>query len=181
MQSAARDGEASLPQGVVVLPLAGNPDARGNFIEIFRTTWPTKVSPRQWGMIQSKPGVMRGMRVHPRHDEFIVTMTGTTLVAVKDLRRAAPSFGRVALLRLEAERPVLVALPHGIAHGFYHVTAGSLLLGASHDYDPADELGFHWADPANGIDWPIADPELSDRDRHAPPLATLLASLGGGL
>jgi len=37
-------------------------------------------------------------------------------------------------------------------------------------YDPADEFGVVWNDPDIGIDWPISDPRLSDRDRALPPL-----------
>jgi dTDP-4-dehydrorhamnose 3,5-epimerase len=35
-------------------------------------------------------------------------------------------------------------------------------------YDPADELGVAWDDPALGIEWPGTDPVLSERDRQNP-------------
>jgi dTDP-4-dehydrorhamnose 3,5-epimerase len=35
-------------------------------------------------------------------------------------------------------------------------------------YNPADELGVAWDDPAIGADWGIADPILSERDRTNP-------------
>ena len=39
--------------------------------------------------------------------------------------------------------------------------------------DAALDLAVAWDDPDLGIDWPIVDPILSERDRSAPPLATL--------
>jgi dTDP-4-dehydrorhamnose 3,5-epimerase len=35
-------------------------------------------------------------------------------------------------------------------------------------YNPADELGVAWDDPAIAADWGVADPILSDRDRKNP-------------
>ena len=37
-------------------------------------------------------------------------------------------------------------------------------------YNPADELGVAWNDPALAITWPITDPILADKDRGAPTL-----------
>ena len=31
-------------------------------------------------------------------------------------------------------------------------------------YDPADEIAIAWNDPDIGIDWPVADPIVSDKD-----------------
>ncbi len=38
-------------------------------------------------------------------------------------------------------------------------------------YDPATEAGIAWDDPEVGVEWPIADPQLSERDAGAPQLA----------
>ena len=40
-------------------------------------------------------------------------------------------------------------------------------------YAPDDEVGILWSDPEIGIEWPIADPIISDKDRQFQPLATL--------
>jgi len=40
-------------------------------------------------------------------------------------------------------------------------------------YDRASEVGIAWNDPVLAIPWPIADPVLSERDRHHPTLAEL--------
>ena len=38
-------------------------------------------------------------------------------------------------------------------------------------YDPSDEGGVIWNDPAIGIRWPISEPSLSKKDAVLPPLA----------
>jgi len=38
-------------------------------------------------------------------------------------------------------------------------------------YDPATESGVAWDDPDIGVEWPIDEPLLSERDKSAPKLA----------
>ena len=38
-------------------------------------------------------------------------------------------------------------------------------------YDPATEAGIAWDDPDVGVEWPVAEPLLSERDKAAPRLA----------
>jgi dTDP-4-dehydrorhamnose 3,5-epimerase len=175
---ATERADQSLPLGVVRHPLASRVDARGSFTEIFRRNWPVGVEPLQWGLIRTDAGVLRGVHAHPRHDEFVLAIAGTMLLGVKDARVDSPSFGRSALLTLSGERAELVTLPHGVAHGLYHATDSSMLLAMSHYYDPADDIGCHWADPELGIAWPVRDPVLSERDRTAAPFTELVTVLG---
>jgi dTDP-4-dehydrorhamnose 3,5-epimerase len=38
-------------------------------------------------------------------------------------------------------------------------------------YDAKADAGIRWNDAALGIDWPVSDPVLSDKDRETPLLA----------
>jgi dTDP-4-dehydrorhamnose 3,5-epimerase len=69
---------------------------------------------------------------------------------------------------LSAENFRQCYLPPGFAHGFAVVSAVAQVEYKCTDlYDPKSELGIAWNDPAIGIDWPLSDPLLSDRDmRH---------------
>ena len=40
-------------------------------------------------------------------------------------------------------------------------------------YDPATEKGIAWDDPEVGVDWQVAEPLLSERDKTAPRLAEI--------
>jgi dTDP-4-dehydrorhamnose 3,5-epimerase len=177
--SRATEGEtpAALPRGVTLWPLQPHRDERGSFAELYRQSWATGIEPRQWGLLTTEPNVLRGMHAHPRHDEFIAVTAGRLFVAIKDLRPHSPSYLRPAQLLLTGEAPALLTLPRGVAHGFYSHTRCSVLIAATHDYDPTDDLGCRWSDPDLGIDWPCGDPQLSARDRDAPPLASLLAAI----
>jgi dTDP-4-dehydrorhamnose 3,5-epimerase len=42
-------------------------------------------------------------------------------------------------------------------------------------YDPETEAGIAWNDPDVGVEWPVDDPQVSDRDANAPTLAELNA------
>ena len=44
-------------------------------------------------------------------------------------------------------------------------------------YDPATEAGIAWDDPDVGVEWGVADPLLSERDKTAPNLAEVAESL----
>jgi len=57
-----------------------------------------------------------------------------------------------------------------VAHGLLILTPSVYVLGASHYYDAADELGCHWQDPALELRWALADAKLSARDAALPPL-----------
>jgi dTDP-4-dehydrorhamnose 3,5-epimerase len=166
-----------LPQEVELWPLTHHRDDRGSFTELFRAAWPMGFEPVQWGHLMSDPGVLRGMHVHPVHDEFITVTNGRMFVALKDLRPHSPTYLMAAQLTMAEDEPALLRLPHGVAHAFYAAVRASVLIGASHTYDPEDDLGCHWSDPALGIDWPCTAPLLSARDRNAPRLRVLIEQL----
>ena len=44
-------------------------------------------------------------------------------------------------------------------------------------YDPATEAGIAWDDPEVGVEWPLADPVVSERDATAPRLAEIADEL----
>ena len=63
-------------------------------------------------------------------------------------------------------------------HGFCLLSdEADVLYRLSSYYDPELEMGVAWDDPEIGIEWPIDDPRLSDRDRSAPKLADVANSL----
>jgi dTDP-4-dehydrorhamnose 3,5-epimerase len=61
-----------------------------------------------------------------------------------------------------------VFIPPGVAHGFGALTDMTITYLVDNYYNPADELGVAWDDPAIGADWGITDPILSNRDQKNP-------------
>jgi dTDP-4-dehydrorhamnose 3,5-epimerase len=66
-------------------------------------------------------------------------------------------------------------VPEGFAHGFCVLSETALFLYKCSDfYAQTDEGGILWSDPAIGIEWPITDPIISDKDNRLPCLSALL-------
>ena len=62
-----------------------------------------------------------------------------------------------------------VYVPEGFAHGFQTLADDSeVLYMMSEFFHPECAGGVRWDDPAFGIEWPVADPLISDRDRNYP-------------
>jgi dTDP-4-dehydrorhamnose 3,5-epimerase len=152
-------------------------DERGVFTELHRADWDTGVAPVQWNAVRSEAGVLRGVHVHPRHDDYLLLVAGRATVGLRDLRPGAPAGGRACCVELDAAAPRAITIPHGVAHGFYFHEASLHVYAVSHYWDPADELGCHWADPELGIGWPVSEARLSPRDAALPLLAGLAVEL----
>jgi len=165
--------ESDLPLGVERRPLVIQRDARGSFSELYRAEWGVGLDPIQWSVTASRASTLRGMRVHPRHDDYLVVVQGRISVGLRDLRPGSPTENRSAVIELCGNDPAGLFIPHGVAHGFYSHDASIYVLGVSSYFDEADELGFHWADPALEIRWPATSPTVSDRDATLPPLSSL--------
>jgi dTDP-4-dehydrorhamnose 3,5-epimerase len=119
--------------------------------------------------------VLRGLhyQLPPKtQGKLIRIVTGEVFDVAVDLRRGSPTYGRWTGVRLSGDNGRSLWVPPGFAHGYlvlsetcdftYKVTA---------EYDPALDRGIRWDDPAVGIEWPLAAPVLSDRDRGQPLLA----------
>jgi dTDP-4-dehydrorhamnose 3,5-epimerase len=91
--------------------------------------------------------------------------------------RPAAAEGASALVELGEDPLTAIALPHGVAHGFYYRERSLHLYAVSEYWNVADELGCHWADPELELDWPAEPTLVSERDATAPPLADLLEQL----
>ena len=166
----------NLPDGVQLTPLKMHRDERGWLSEIFRDEW-RRADPCQWNVTMTQPGVLRGVHLHHRHRDYLVVVHGRMTVGVHDLRPKSPTYGRSASFEMSADRLSALIVPTGILHGFYCHESTLYLYGVDSYYDPDDELGCHWADPALGIAWPCRDPLLSERDREAGSLAELATRL----
>ncbi len=67
----------------------------------------------------------------------------------------------------DAHRQLFV--PVGFGHGFAVLSdVADVAYLLSSIYDPATESGIAWDDPDVGVEWPVVDPLLSERDRSRP-------------
>lgn len=162
-----------LVEGVAVHALEPHPDARGVFTEVFRSSWDLQVTPAQWNVVHSEPNVLRGVHAHWRHTDYLTVVAGRASIGLYDLRAGSRTEGVGAIVELAASVPTAIVIPTGVAHGFYFHEHSIHVYAVSHEWDPADELGCRWDDPALGIEWPSADPHISPRDANLGPLSSL--------
>jgi dTDP-4-dehydrorhamnose 3,5-epimerase len=91
-----------------------------------------------------------------------------------DIRRSSPTFGRWHGLNLSAENKRQFFIPPGFAHGFAVLSENALFAyKCTEFYTPQNELTLAWNDPDIGIQWPLDNPQLSEKDAHGPRLKDL--------
>jgi dTDP-4-dehydrorhamnose 3,5-epimerase len=157
--------------------LEAHPDSRGWLAEVYRDSWGVGFRPTQWNLVRSRAGVLRGVHVHPRHDDYLIVVAGSAVIGLRDLRRGSPTEGLVTMVGLSGQSPAALVIEHGVAHGFFFLEESLHVYSVSHDWDPADELACHWRDPDLGLAWPAGEALVSPRDRDAPSLNRLLGDL----
>jgi dTDP-4-dehydrorhamnose 3,5-epimerase len=60
-------------------------------------------------------------------------------------------------------------VPEGFAHGFCVLSEfATFSYQCTALYEAKTDAGIRWNDAALGIDWPVSDPLLSDKDRITP-------------
>jgi dTDP-4-dehydrorhamnose 3,5-epimerase len=158
-------------------------DNRGLFVETYRRSW----IPGGREMVQAnrgdrQAGTVVGLHYHRFQSDYWYVPFGTIRVVLFDLRTASPTEGAVWTTDLGRQTDGShchdgVFIPPGVGHGFAALSDCTLSYLVDGYYDPADELGVAWNDPAVTVDWGIADPTLSDRDAALPGRDELVAEL----
>ena len=160
--------------GVVVRDLAVHGDERGRFIETYRREWvPGGREMLQSNRADRQAGCIVGLHFHRKQADWWYVVEGTARVVLHDLRVGSPTDGETMSFDLTGETPRGVYIPPGVAHGFASLTDLTLTYLVDGYYDPADELGVMWDDPAIAADWGVTTPTLSGRDQSLPSRAAL--------
>jgi len=105
-----------------------------------------------------------------------VTVGAAFLVAV-DIRKGSPTLGKWVGIEATAENRRSVWAPAGFARGFCALADGTeIQYKCTGIYNNKCESAVRWDDPAIGIQWPLTDVAVSDKDRTAKTLAQWLAT-----
>jgi dTDP-4-dehydrorhamnose 3,5-epimerase len=165
-----------VPDGVVVRRLDRHPDHRGDLVEVFRLSWGVGAPPVQWNLVRNRPGTLRGVHLHWKHEDYLIPAAGPFWIGLKDVREDSPTFGLTCELDLHAEDAVALSVPVGVAHGFHFPEESAFLYGVSTYWDVEDELACAWNDPGLGFTWARlrGEPRLSRRDAEAGSLADMI-------
>jgi dTDP-4-dehydrorhamnose 3,5-epimerase len=152
-------------------------DARGYFLETFHAdryrAAGLPVDFVQDNHSHSSAGVLRGLHYQLRHPQgkLVRVVTGRVYDVAVDIRRGSPRFGQWTGIELSSDNHRQLYVPPGFAHGFCVLSETvDFLYKCTDVYVPGDEYGIAWNDPELGIDWPVVDYVLSDKDRMLPGL-----------
>jgi dTDP-4-dehydrorhamnose 3,5-epimerase len=166
-----------LPGCLIVEPQVFG-DSRGFFFEAWNAVEFSKIGVeaelRQSNISGSTRGVLRGLHYQWPNPQgkLVSVLEGEVYDVAVDIRRGSPHFGKWAAVVLSAENKRQLWIPEGFAHGFAVLSERALFsYMCTNVYDKVADAGVRWDDPAIGIDWPIGNPNLSDKDAKAPLLA----------
>lgn len=166
--------------GLVVLTPRVFADARGAFFESFNADTFRAATGFDGRFVQdnqseSQKGVVRGLhyQLAPHaQGKLVRVVSGAIYDVAVDIRKGSPTFGRWSGVTLSAENRKQFWIPPGFAHGFAVLSERAVVLyKTTAPWHGASERAIRWNDPALGIDWPVTDPILSDKDRAAPPFS----------
>ena len=175
--------ETSLP-GVLILEPRVYGDARGWFMETFNAEVFREAGlPDTFAQDNhsfSVAGVVRGLhyQLEQPQGKLVRCARGRIFDVAVDLRRGSPTYGRWEGHELDDERHRQLFVPVGFGHGFCVLSeTADVHYKLSSLYHPETEAGIAWDDPQIAVEWPLSDPQLSDRDRAAPKLAEVADEL----
>ena len=154
-------------------------DPRGFFAETFRQEWLPENAPLmvQGNRADRSANTLVGLHYHRFQSDYWYVPFGRVVAALHDLRVSSPTRGASMTVELDPIDHRGLYIPPGVAHGFYAITDATITYLVDNYYNPEDELGVAWDDPALGIDWPCDAPILSDRDRTNPRIADIPAAI----
>jgi dTDP-4-dehydrorhamnose 3,5-epimerase len=164
--------------GLVVIEPDVFGDDRGFLVETYRDDlWHelgVEVDFVQHNHSRSLQGTLRGLhfQTEPGQAKLVRCSSGRIFDVAVDLRRDSPTFGEWEGHELDDQAHRQLLVPIGFGHGFCVLShTADVDYQLSSYYDPATESGIAWDDPEVGVEWPIDEPLLSERDKAAPKLA----------
>lgn len=117
-------------------------------------------------------GTLRGIhfqRGDKAQAKLVRCVRGAVLDVAVDLRHDSPTYKQWVGVELSEENKRQLLIPRGFGHGFVTLTNHvEFLYKADNYYAPEADGGIRWNDPDIGVEWGVAHPVLSEKDRKNP-------------
>jgi dTDP-4-dehydrorhamnose 3,5-epimerase len=164
---------------VILIEAQAVADHRGFFSERFKRSIfaanGIPVSLVQVNHSYSRPRVLRGLHYQnpPKAaGKLVGAIRGEIFDVAVDIRKGSPTYGRAVTARLTGSNRLMLWVPRGFAHGFCALGHDAeVIYQMDEEYAPEVDRGILWNDPAIGVEWPIDDPVLSEKDANLPLLS----------
>jgi dTDP-4-dehydrorhamnose 3,5-epimerase len=171
-------------EGIGLIEPEVHRDQRGFLVETFREADFAELGLDarfvQDNYSRSRGGIVRGIHMQGGQAKLVRCTHGRIWDVAVDLRPESPTYRRWEGHELDDRSHRQLFIPPGFGHGFCVLSdEADVAYRLSTYYDPALEVGIAWNDPDLAIEWPLADPIVSERDRNAPSLAEIAAALPG--
>jgi dTDP-4-dehydrorhamnose 3,5-epimerase len=166
-------------KGVLVLEPKIFRDDRGFFIETYSTRSMVGTGIPlmfvQDNHSRSSQNVLRGLhyQLERPQGKLVHAARGRIFDVAVDVRIGSPTFGKWFGLELNDENLLSLWIPPGFAHGFCVLSDfADVVYKCTALYEAGDDRGVKWDDAKIGIDWPIQNPIVSERDSKHEGLST---------
>jgi dTDP-4-dehydrorhamnose 3,5-epimerase len=133
----------------------------------------------QDNMSFSRRGILRGLHFQAppfAQGKLVWVVEGEVLDVAVDIRKGSPTYGQHVAVTLTGANHRMFYVPPGFAHGFQVVSETCYFAyKCSNLYDRSSEGGLMWNDPGLGIQWPVSDPVISEKDRDYAPFPEFIS------
>jgi len=155
-------------------------DDRGSFIESYKESVYAKSGINykfiQDNLVYSKKNVLRGLHYQDKHPQgkLVSVLYGEIFDVAVDINKNSKTYLQWVGKKLSKDNLFQLFIPPGYAHGYCVLSDFAIVMYKCTEYYYADEQkGIIWNDNNIGIDWPISNPILSDKDNKLPLLASI--------
>jgi dTDP-4-dehydrorhamnose 3,5-epimerase len=118
----------------------------------------------------SEKDVLRGLHFQSppyAQGKLVRVIKGAVLDVAVDIRKSSPHYGKWVSYILSEQNKMMMWVPPGFAHGFLTLEPDTIFFyKCTGYYNKASEGIIKWDDPDIGIQWNIANPLISDRDKN---------------
>ncbi len=125
---------------------------------------------------RSRKGVLRGLHYQfPQwQGKLLRVLSGAIFDVAVDIRPDSRTFGQWYGIELNDENRLQLYIPPGFAHGFATLSeSADIAYKCTSLYKAEDDAGIAWNDPDIGVEWPVENPLVSEKDAAAPPLSQI--------
>ena len=163
--------KTKIPDVILIKPKVFHDD-RGFFLETYKKSDFKKnginIDFVQCNHSKSSKGVIRGLHYQKEpyaQSKLVRCINGRIFDVAVDIRKDSKYFGKYVSVELSDENKNMLFIPKGFAHGFQVLSdEAEIEYLVDNEYAPDCEDGIRYDNKTVGIDWPVEEVILSEKD-----------------